>query len=366
MLNRVLFVESRDEPGFVALDAAGSTAAAADANSAWTLGALRAVVVEWSTGKPPADGVVPATLFLDPGGGRRYFLPVSSIIELKNLSKSYGSLRAVDNVSFRIEEGTCFGLLGPNGAGKTTTIEMMESILKPDSGEILFRGTPIDSRFKERVGIQFQSTALPEYITVRETLELFSSFYPSPRPIEEVAELCSLGDLMKRDNQKLSGGQRQRLLLGIAIVSHPEVVFLDEPTTGLDPQARRHFWELIERIRSENTTVVITTHYMDEAETLCDQIVIMDQGKVLEQDTPASLLDRHFPGALVRVPETDTPKVLPEGASLNAQGLEIVSTNLDDTLKQLLEARVNLEGLTIHKPNLEDLFIKLTGSSLRT
>jgi ABC-2 type transport system ATP-binding protein len=171
---------------------------------------------------------------------------------------------------------------------------------------------------------------------------------------------------MKRDNRKLSGGQRQRLLLGIAIVSHPEVVFLDEPTTGLDPQARRHFWELIRRIRAEGTTVVITTHYMDEAESLCDQIVIMDQGKILDQDTPKALLRRHFSGALVRVPIAAGVGQLPDGATVNNDGLEIVSTNLDDTLKQLLEARVNLEGLTIHKPNLEDLFIKLTGSSLRT
>ncbi|HUX20141.1 MAG TPA: ABC transporter ATP-binding protein, partial [Spirochaetia bacterium] len=243
---------------------------------------------------------------------------MSTILELRNLKKSYGSVRAVDDVSFRIEEGTCFGLLGPNGAGKTTTIEMMESILTADSGEILFRGTPIDSRFKERVGIQFQTTALPEYITVRETLELFSSFYPRPRPIEEVAELCSLNDLLKRDNQKLSGGQRQRLLLGIAVVSHPEVVFLDEPTTGLDPQARRNFWELIGRIRAEGTTVVITTHYMDEAESLCDQIVIMDQGRVLDQDTPAGLLRRHFSGALVRVPVAEDAGRLPSGATLVA------------------------------------------------
>ncbi len=292
---------------------------------------------------------------------------MSAILELKNLKKSYGNVHAVDDISFQIDEGSCFGLLGPNGAGKTTTIEMMESILEPDSGEILFRGTPIDTRFKERVGIQFQNTALPEFITVKETLELFSSFYPRPRPLQEVVELCSLEDLMKRDNRKLSGGQRQRLLLGIAIVSHPEIVFLDEPTTGLDPQARRHFWELIRRIRAENTTVVITTHYMDEAETLCDEIVIMDHGKVLEKDTPNGLLERHFSGALVRVPTTGNGTTeLPEEATIRNDGVEIVSSNLDETLKRLLDAQMNLEGLSIHKPNLEDLFIKLTGSSLRT
>ncbi|HUX11455.1 MAG TPA: ABC transporter ATP-binding protein [Spirochaetia bacterium] len=290
-----------------------------------------------------------------------------SIVEVKNLRKSYGQVLAVDDVSFSIEEGICFGLLGPNGAGKTTTIEMMEGILRPDEGAVHFRGVPIDSKFKEKVGIQFQSTALPEFITVRETLELFASFYPNPRTLDEVIDLCSLGDLIKRDNRKLSGGQRQRLLLGIAIIPRPELVFLDEPTTGLDPQARRNFWDLIAKIKAENTTVVLTTHYMEEAESLCDRVAIMDHGKILENDTPAKLIGEHFSGALVRVPQVDgNLDRLPAGAEVGKSGLEIISSNLDSTMKELLEARVNLDGLSIHKPDLEDLFIKLTGSSLRS
>ena len=286
-------------------------------------------------------------------------------MEISGLRKTFGSVRAVDDISFSIEEGICFGLLGPNGAGKTTTIEMMEGILEPTAGEIRYRGNPIDRRFKERVGIQFQSTALPEFITVRETLELFSSFYPSPRSVDEVIEICSLGEFTDRDNRKLSGGQRQRLLLGIAIIPFPDIVFLDEPTTGLDPQARRNFWSLIERIRAEKTTVVLTTHYMDEAEILCDEIAIMDHGDILEQDSPGRLLAKHFDGAVVTIPRQESLSGLPDGAQEVDGHVEIVAEDLDRTVRQLLETHVDLDGLNIHRPDLEDLFIKLTGSSLR-
>jgi len=273
---------------------------------------------------------------------------MADIMTIEALEKRYGSLRAVDGLSFGIPEGVCFGLLGPNGAGKTTTIEMMEGITKPSGGRILFRGQPVGEDFRKKVGIQFQHTALPEFITVRETIEMFSALYPHPRPLDELTRLCSLDDILGRDNQKLSGGQRQRLLLAIAIIPHPEIVFLDEPTTGLDPQARRNFWELVKLVKAEGTTVVLTTHYMDEAEVLCDLVSIVDHGHLMELDTPAELLKKHFPGALVRLP-----------------GREIPSSNLDETLRQLLAEGVDLQGLSIHKPDLEDLFIKLTGSSLR-
>lgn len=288
-----------------------------------------------------------------------------------DLYKRYRDVVAVDGVSFEIPEGICFGLLGPNGAGKTTTIEMMEGILSPSAGDITFRGKPIDTHFKEKVGIQFQSTALPEFITVKETLRLFSAFYPNPRPIEEIIEICSLGDIIDRDNRKLSGGQRQRLLLALAIVHKPQLVFLDEPTTGLDPQARRNFWSLIDRVKKEHATVVLTTHYMDEAELLCDRIAIMDHGRILELDSPQNLLDRHFDGAVIRVPDPgqrvfNDPSLLPDGASVRNGGVEITTERIDESIRSLLAAKLNLDGLSVHKPNLEDLFIKLTGSSLRT
>ncbi len=295
---------------------------------------------------------------------------MSSIISVRDLVKRYRTVTAVNGITFDVPEGICFGLLGPNGAGKTTAIEMIEGILAPTSGEIVFRNAPIDDRFKEKVGIQFQSTALPEFITVRETLELFASFYPDPRSLSEIVDICSLGDIIDRDNRKLSGGQRQRLLLALAIVHRPELVFLDEPTTGLDPQARRNFWSLIERIKSERTTIILTTHYMDEAQLLCDQVAIMDHGRILELDTPQTLLDRHFSGAVIRVPDPGSsflrdPATLPEGAVARDGSVEMVSDRVDESIRRLLDADLNLDGLSVHKPDLEDLFLKLTGSSLR-
>lgn len=298
-------------------------------------------------------------------------MDTTPIIEVRDLKKSYGKVEAVRGISFSITEGSCFGLLGPNGAGKTTTIEMMEGILAPDAGSALFRGKPIGHRFREKVGIQFQNTALPEFITVKETLELFRAFYPEPRSIDEVVELCSLSDILTRDNRKLSGGQRQRMLLAIALIPRPEMLFLDEPTTGLDPQARRNFWELIEGVKRENTTILLTTHYMDEAQALCDRIAIVDQGRILEIDTPDNLLKAHFTGQLICLPFQEgngkTEEILSSlGARRAGDSWEIDSVALDATMKSLLEANLNLDGLSIHKPDLEDLFIKLTGSSLRT
>ena len=293
------------------------------------------------------------------------------IMEVRDLRKSYGKVEAVRGISFSIPEGSCFGLLGPNGAGKTTTIEMMEGILSPDGGSALFRGKPIGHRFREKVGIQFQNTALPEFITVKETLELFRAFYPAPRTIDEIVELCSLGDILERDNRKLSGGQRQRMLLAIALIPRPEMLFLDEPTTGLDPQARRNFWELIEGVKRENTTILLTTHYMDEAQALCDRIAIVDHGKILELDEPTRLIDRHFTGQLIRLPLQEVNGKSTEilsalGARRSGEYWEIDTVALDATMKRLLEANLSLDGLSIHKPDLEDLFIKLTGSSLRS
>ncbi|MBF9015005.1 MULTISPECIES: ABC transporter ATP-binding protein [unclassified Oceanispirochaeta] len=291
---------------------------------------------------------------------------MNTIMHIDNLKKNYGTVQAVDGISFDIEEGICFGLLGPNGAGKTTTIEMMEGILSPSSGTVYFRDKIIDQNFKKKVGIQFQNTALPEFITVKETLELFRSLYPDPRTMDEVIEICSLSDIIDRDNRKLSGGQRQRMLLGLAIIPRPEMVFLDEPTTGLDPQARRNFWDLIKRIKAEKTTVLLTTHYMEEAEILCDKIAIMDHGKLMEIDTPEQLLLNHFDGALVSVPHSGRTDLDLEGGLLKGDLLEITTQNLDKTMRELLASQLNLEGLSIKKPNLEDLFLKLTGTLLRS
>jgi ABC-2 type transport system ATP-binding protein len=290
------------------------------------------------------------------------------ILEVKNLVKHYGAVKAIDGIDFSVAEGTCFGLLGPNGAGKTTAIEVIETILKPDAGEILFRGKKIDHSFKQQIGIQFQTTALQEFLTVRETLELFARLYPKRKPIEEIIAICSLEDIIKRDNRKLSGGQRQRMLLGIALINDPEILFLDEPTTGLDPQARRNFWKLIENIKAEKKTVILTTHYMDEAEFLCEDVVIMDHGKILEDGKPAMLLEKYFRGVILKIPSESFPleAAFPFAYEKQNGFITIITENIDTTLQELISRHILLEGLKIEKPNLDDLFIKLTGSSLRS
>jgi len=297
---------------------------------------------------------------------------MNSILEVQNLTKYYGKTAAVNHVNFSIEKGICFGLLGPNGAGKTTAVEMMEGIRPPDEGSILFAGKPVDKEFKHRIGIQFQSTALPEFITVKETLSLFRSFYRSPRSMDDLIEICSLEDILHKDNQKISGGQRQRLLLALALAPRPEIVFLDEPTTGLDPQSRRNFWELIQTVKAEQATIILTTHYMDEAEILCDTIAIMDKGEILELDSPNRLLDKHFAGGLIRLPKNpDILRFIEAAASQentvlpNDDYIEIQTAETHNLLYSLIEQGVELNGLAVHRPDLEDLFIKLTGSSLR-
>ncbi len=245
-------------------------------------------------------------------------------LEARNLVKKYPGVLAVNGVSFEVPEGICFGLLGPNGAGKTTTVEMIEGVTRPTSGEVYYYGEIAGARFREEVGIQFQNTALQDYITVRETLQMFRSLYERRADLDDIIEQCSLGDLLDRDNRKLSGGQRQRLLLAVALVNRPRLIFLDEPTTGLDPQARRNFWTLVQNIRSGGATVVLTTHYMDEAQVLCDDIAIMDEGRIITHGSPDELLHARYGDKMIHLPHGE-----------------------------------------IRRPNLEDLFLDLTGHSLR-
>ena len=203
------------------------------------------------------------------------------ILEAKNLRKTYaGNVEAVRGVSFGIKQGICFGLLGPNGAGKTTTVEMLEGLLQPSAGEIFFSGEPMSQKHRQLVGVQFQQTSLPDYVKVGEILDLFAALYTQSYDRSELIRICSLEEILNRDTKRLSGGQRQRVLLALALVNDPQIIFLDEPTTGLDPQARRNFWQLIERIKSAGKTILMTTHYMDEADVLGDRIAIMSQGVV--------------------------------------------------------------------------------------
>ena len=290
-----------------------------------------------------------------------------SIIEVSDLKKVYKDVVAVDNISFSINKGSCFGLLGPNGAGKTTTIEIMEGIIPASNGEVKYYGKPAAPDIAQQIGIQFQHTALQDFLTVKETLDLFVSFYDKTMPIEQLVDMCDLSDFLDRDNRLLSGGQRQRLLLALALINDPDIVFLDEPTTGLDPQARRNFWQLIKRIKSSQKTVILTTHYMDEAQQLCDDIVIMDKGKIIERGTPHQLLSKHFSQVFVYLPADQVPSTLCQQQQWQVIGdrVEIKSDKIEHTMALLISENVVLDGLHVKSANLDDLFLKLTGHSLR-
>ena len=291
------------------------------------------------------------------------------ILEVRHLHKHYTNVKAVDGVDFSVAKGICFGLLGPNGAGKTTTIEMMEGMVKPTSGEILYKGEPIGERFRREAGIQFQSTALQDFLTVRENLKFFSSLYPKSLPMQTLIDMCRLQDYLDRDARKLSGGQRQRMLLALALVNDPDVVFLDEPTTGLDPQARLNFWELVNTIKARHKTVLLTTHYMEEAYNLCDEIAIMDHGKIIAHGSPDELLFEHFQDVIIELPARDFPAAaqhLPHRIhdKVNSS-VQITTKDVNATLSQLMQYGASLAGLQVRPRTLEDLFLELTGKELR-
>lgn len=291
---------------------------------------------------------------------------METILETRKLTKRYKDLVAVDNLDLSIRHGICFGLLGPNGAGKTTTLEMIEGILPPDGGEILYRGKPVDSEFRENMGIQFQATALPDKLYVGEVLKLFSALYKKKADINELRTLCDLDEFWNRDASQLSGGQRQRLLLALALVNDPDIVFLDEPTTGLDPQARRRFWDLARQIKSRGKTVVLTTHYMEEAYELCDEIAIIDRGRIIAQGSPDSLLREHFRGLSIRIPKNERGAFNAKSVSgcevfEREDAFELLTEDPEATMRSLLDQKIPLEGIQIRSRNLEDLFLKLTG-----
>lgn len=289
------------------------------------------------------------------------------LLEVRDLVKHYPKVQAVNGVNFTLQTGTCFGLLGPNGAGKTTTVEILEGIHKPTSGKILYKGQPVGNRFRNEAGIMFQSTALQDFITVRETLEMFARLYPRHTDLDELIQRCNLGAYLDQDNRQLSGGQRQRLLLAIALVNDPDMIFLDEPTTGLDPQSRRNFWDLIESIKAHGKTVLLTTHYMDEAYVLCDEIAIMDHGKIIAHGTPKELLAAHFNDVILQLPETDISNniSLPFPTHKRKDLIEITTSDVNHTIEELMARHISLAHLQIRSRNLDDLFLELTGKELR-
>jgi len=293
---------------------------------------------------------------------------MEAILEVKDLVKKYDKVVAVNGISFALRQGTCFGLLGPNGAGKTTTIEVIEDVIRPTSGEVFYKGAPRTPSFREEVGIQFQSTALLNFLTVRETLETFQSFFRKAATVEELVKLCRLAEFLDQYNDKISGGQRQRFLLALALINRPELLFLDEPSTGLDPQARRNLWDLIQGIKAEGKTIILTTHYMEEAQYLCDEVAIMDYGKIIAQGTPDTLIRQHSRGTTIVMPKdrfTPRKDTFPLPVLTVKGNVEIKTNDVNQCLEQLMAHGVDLSDMTVRSPNLETVFLNLTGRQLR-
>jgi ABC-2 type transport system ATP-binding protein len=292
---------------------------------------------------------------------------MTTIIETIDLFKRYRQTTAVDGVSFACGQGVCFGLLGPNGAGKTTTIEIIEGVTSPDAGRILYRGGPRDARFFQEVGIMFQQTALLDFLTVGETIETFRALYRNPPDIEALIDRCRLHEILPQMNHRLSGGQRQRLLLALALVNRPRLVFLDEPSTGLDPQARQDLWQMIEAIKAEGSTLILTTHYMEEAQRLCDEVAIMDRGRIIAQGSPRALIDRHCSGVTIGLPADRLdalPATPPWPVHRVRDRIEIHTQNLRATITDLVSRQIDLSDMAVFSPTLESVFLKLTGRNL--
>ena len=303
-------------------------------------------------------------------------------LRVEGLRKYYGDVRAVDGVDIAVPPGECFGLLGPNGAGKTTTIEVCEGLLAPDAGVVELLGLRWDRdehELRERLGIQLQETQLAEKLTVEETVRLFRSFYDKGRPVADVIDVVQLDE--KRDARvgKLSGGQKQRLALACAIVGDPDLIFLDEPTTGLDPQSRRQLWDLITDFKRLGRTIILTTHYMDEAEILCDRVAIVDHGKVIALGTPLQLIASLGAEHVVKFALVQGSPTLDEATLHSLDGVRVARSvageyelqvgALHQTVPALLaflaSRQLELAQLTTHSATLEDVFVSLTGRQLR-
>ena len=303
-------------------------------------------------------------------------------IKVENLYKYFGEVKAVDGISFEVESGTIFGLLGPNGAGKTTTIENLIGLLSRDGGHIDILGFDPEKdkeKLQEKIGAQLQSPALFDKLTVKEMVSLFASFYTNPFSIEDAIEMVELNSKNEDYVESLSGGQKHRLAVALAIISNGEIIFLDEPTTGLDPQSRRKVWSVIKKLKKLGKTIFMTTHYMEEAEKLCDQLLIIDHGKVLVRGNPTELIEKHFEVDMIEFENSsfieDEIGALASLESVTGQKLDhnenIILYTVDavQTIAGLLafseKAGKPIRNLNLRKPTLDDLFIKLTGKEIR-
>jgi len=306
---------------------------------------------------------------------------VDNVIVVQNLTKRYSGRAAVNNVSLAIRRGEIFGLLGPNGAGKTTMLEMMEGLRQPDSGTTQVLGMDVRRKLRKvqaRIGVQLQATSLFPELTVRETITLFGGVFPAHRDVDGLLKEVNLTEKARAFPGSLSGGQRQRLALALALVNDPDIIFLDEPTTGLDPQSRHLLWDSMQGLRKRGKTIVLTTHFMDEAQLLSDRIAIMDHGEIIAQDTPARLISNLTSSATVEyVASGGTPLTRQDIAALpsvtdmhlSREQNVVYSTNAEATLVALMRAAaaagVTLDQVQVRAPTLEDVFLKLTGRSLR-
>jgi ABC-2 type transport system ATP-binding protein len=301
-----------------------------------------------------------------------------SLIEVRDLRKTYGELKAVDGVTFDVEDSQIFGILGPNGAGKTTTLEMIEALRPIDSGTVTIAGVDVNkhpTKVKNMIGVQLQSTSLFNHLTVAELVDLFASFYNRTVDVTEILNEVSMLDKAGSYIPALSGGQKQRVSVALALVNDPIVVFLDEPTTGLDPQARRHLWDVVERTRDKGKSVVLTTHYMEEAETLCDHLLVMDHGNIIESGTPRDLIQRHAGDSAIEFMSDEAPvdkiSALPAVDNVkSAEGRHFVFTkDAHRALIGLMELAKNdnfqVGQLQVRGGTLEDVFVSLTGRRLR-
>ncbi len=304
---------------------------------------------------------------------------VAAVISVSDLHKSYGDVEAVNGVSFEVARGEVFGLLGPNGAGKTTTIEILEGLNNSDAGTVSVLGLDPardNAKLKERIGVQLQTAALYPNLTVVELINVFRSFYSHSRPTEELISEFGLEERRTGLTKELSGGQRQRLSVALAMVNDPELIFLDEPTTGLDPQARRSLWDRVTALKEDGRTVVMTTHYMEEAEQLCDRVAIMDHGRILESGTVSEVVRSHFKDRTVRF---RTRAGLDDARLASLRNVTRVAQEVDETvlyttdvpativdLERVAE-EVGASGLdvAVKRPTLEDVFLELTGRALR-
>jgi ABC-2 type transport system ATP-binding protein len=306
---------------------------------------------------------------------------MNTIIQVDGLRKVYGATVAVDGISFEVREGEIFGMVGPNGAGKTTTIECLEGLRKPDAGTVRVLGVDPQREsqvLRERAGIQLQQSNLPDRMRVWEALDLYASFYPKAANWKELILQLGLEEKRSAFFSKLSGGQKQRLFIALALLPDPQLVFLDELTTGLDPQARHAIWDLVRGVRARGKTVLLTTHFMEEAERLCDRVAILDHGRIVALDTPAALI-RGLGGEERVVFTIDGPlptgfeKALSKTACLEVDGDRVTVSGKDDrnvplvseVVSLLTEQRVAYRNLRTEQPTLEDVFLNLTGRELR-